>query len=474
MNGKRSKGKGSCRTCYATFKTHSSDGTIHRHGPRPSPCPGSSQPPAEILDPSAILPGVQAGAGVVNLANQSPHALSTPLLLGIEDTEENDIVGCQQTPRTGEPRVQHPNITTRLLRHIPKGARSESGRLLTKIINNVLSDPEKIESWRNLLAFTYIVLEQPNRGGKKHNLTASIRRRITEFQHSLPSKLLDLFDQNKSDIHHTRRSPTSIEHTMATAVAAKIEEGNIRAATRILCSGDAPALINEITLEELRSKHPSPPSDRPPMPAPPPSTEAYQTTEAMVRNQILHFPPGSSGGPDGLKPQHILEMINTKDTGPELLSAITGLVNILLAGKCPTEIRPVLFGGTLFALRKKTGGLRPIAIGYYWRRLTSKCANKYASDQAAAYLSPKQLGVGVPGGCEAAVHATRRFLSSMDDDHIEVKLDLSNAFNSLYRDCMLASVIEILPDLAPYCFHAYAEESTLKFGGYTVQSRVGP
>ena len=125
------------------------------------------------------------------------------------------------------------------------------------------------------------------------------------------------------------------------------------------------------------------------MPAPPSSTEAYQATEAMVRDQIRHFPSGSSGGPDGLKPQHVLEMINTKDTGPELVSAITGLVNILLAGKCPTEIRPVLFGGTLFALRKKTGGLRPIAIGYYWRRLTSKCANKYASDQAAAYLSPK-------------------------------------------------------------------------------------
>jgi hypothetical protein len=167
-------------------------------------------------------------------------------------------------------------------------------------------------------------------------------------------------------------------------------------------------------------------------------------------------------------------MINAQDTGPELLSAITGLVNVLLAGKCPAEMRPILFGGTLFALQKKTGGLRPIAIGYYWRRLTSKCASKSASDQAAAYLSPKQLGVGVPGGCEAAVHATRRFITNMDDDNIVVKLDLSNAFNSLYRDRMLASVIEILPDLAPYCFQSYAEESTLKFGGYTVQSRVGP
>src|SRR6218665_2233935 len=84
-------------------------------------------------------------------------------------------------------------------------------------------------------------------------------------------------------------------------------------------------------------------------------------------NEIRHFPLGSSGDPDGLKPQYILETITTKDSGPELLSAITGLINILLHGKYPAELRPILFGGTLFALRKKTGGLRQIAIGYYWR-----------------------------------------------------------------------------------------------------------
>src|SRR6218665_1584282 len=137
---------------------------------------------------------------------------------------------------------------------------------------------------------------------------------------------------------------------MAATVSAQIEEGNIRAATQILCSGDAPAPTDNITFEELRSKHPSPPSDRTPMPNPSSSAKAFQTAEAMVFDQIRHFPPGSSGGPDGLKPQHILEMITTKDSGPELLSAITGLINILLQKKCSPEIRPILFGGTLFAL----------------------------------------------------------------------------------------------------------------------------
>src|SRR6218665_304509 len=72
--------------------------------------------------------------------------------------------------------------------------------------------------------------------------------------------------------------------------------------------GDAPAPTDNITFKGLRSKHPSPPSDRPPMPISSSSAEAFQTTEAMVFDQIRHFPPGSSAGPDGLKPQHILEM----------------------------------------------------------------------------------------------------------------------------------------------------------------------
>ena len=49
-------------------------------------------------------------------------------------------------------------------------------------------------------------------------------------------------------------------------------------------------------------------------------------------------------------------------------------------------------------------------------------------ESLADYFNPLQVGVGVAGGCEAAVHATRRFLSVMPADNIIVKLDFSNAF----------------------------------------------
>ena len=55
-----------------------------------------------------------------------------------------------------------------------------------------------------------------------------------------------------------------------------------------------------------------------------------------------------------------------------------------------------------------------------------------------------------------AIHAARRYLESMPEDHILVKLDFSNAFNCLHRFDMLLAVQRNLPDIYAYCYGAYA------------------
>jgi hypothetical protein len=131
------------------------------------------------------------------------------------------------------------------------------------------------------------------------------------------------------------------------------------------------------------------------------------------------------------------------------------------------------FGGRLIALQKKSGGIRPIAIGYTWRRLAAKCANRHAITTLGSSLVPLQLGVGASGGCEAAVHATQRFLSTMPDDQILVKLDFSNAFNSIRRDAVLAAIANTLPDIYKFCHLAYHQNSVLQFGQHTIHSQEG-
>jgi len=57
------------------------------------------------------------------------------------------------------------------------------------------------------------------------------------------------------------------------------------------------------------------------------------------------------------------------------------------------------------------------------------------------------VGVGIRGGCEAAIHSARRFLERMPADYVMVNLDFAIAFNSLHRHDMLLSVFNRLPEL---------------------------
>ena len=81
----------------------------------------------------------------------------------------------------------------------------------------------------------------------------------------------------------------------------------------------------------------------------------------------LSFPAGSVSGPDGLRPQHLRDLLLSSESGPDLLSASTAFANLMLAGGCQARVAPIFFGGRLLALDKKSGGIRPIAIGFTLR-----------------------------------------------------------------------------------------------------------
>ena len=109
------------------------------------------------------------------------------------------------------------------------------------------------------------------------------------------------------------------------------------------------------------------------------------------------------------------------------------------------------------------------------RRLASKCANSFGTNRLRPYFYPHQRGVGTPGGCEATVHSTRRYLENLPPDHVLVKLDFSNAFSSIHRREMLLSVHERIPELYAFCrsAYSYSQPSCLFFGPYIVSSEEG-
>ena len=103
----------------------------------------------------------------------------------------------------------------------------------------------------------------------------------------------------------------------------------------------------------------------------------------------------------------------------------------------------------------------------------AKCACTHATEVLSGYFSPRQVGIGVPGGCEAAVHAIRRFMEGMRGVYVVVKLDFSNAFNCLHRDFMLELVVEMVPRFYRFCHLEYSKHSSLQFGEFLVSSQVG-
>ena len=133
-------------------------------------------------------------------------------------------------------------------------------------------------------------------------------------------------------------------------------------------------------------------------------------------------------------------------------------------------VREIFFGGRLIAFEKKDRGIRPIAVGYTLRRLAAKCSNSHMIKRRSEELQPVQVGAGVPGDAEAAVHAVRRLINHMPDDHVLVKLDFMNAFNTIRRDLILVSTADNTPELYLFMHTSLACSPKLTYGNETIIS----
>jgi hypothetical protein len=96
------------------------------------------------------------------------------------------------------------------------------------------------------------------------------------------------------------------------------------------------------------------------------------------------------------------------------------------------------------------------------RTLIVKCATSFSVSKLVSYFSPRKLRVGIPGSCQAAVHAARRFVSPLDEGSVLAKLDSSNAFNCIHRDAVLLAVHDKSPEICNFCHLPYAQ--SLSFG----------
>jgi len=72
-----------------------------------------------------------------------------------------------------------------------------------------------------------------------------------------------------------------------------------------------------------------------------------------------------------------------------------------------------------------------------------------------------QVGVGIPGGLECAIHTTRHFLSvhGADDSLALLKADMKNAFNECSGYAFFAHVSDDFPEISAWMKWCYFSAS---------------
>jgi hypothetical protein len=205
----------------------------------------------------------------------------------------------------------------RVLKRIPKASRIPAADKLAETLGQVVVNPDCVDKWVDLLTFTFSCFGVPGqRGGQRH--LNSLASKVNAAVASFPVLSAPVQQQKPS------KSRQSSDFNLAARVSSKLEDGNIRGAIRLAASNDTLALFDDVTAEALRSKHPSRVTHDSPLPMPN-NDVCLLLQQGNILAAVKSFMPGSAGGPDGLRPQHLKDLTSASadDAGQRLLYRLT-------------------------------------------------------------------------------------------------------------------------------------------------------
>jgi hypothetical protein len=208
--------------------------------------------------------------------------------------------------------------------------------------------------------------------------------------------------------------------------------------------------------------------DRPPVQDPKIFERMIAT--ASVKEALSAAPRGASPGPSGWRVEHLLQcrMVDQGDIDSVRFHNTLRQTLLLLIQEdngLPAVARDLLFGGSLVALRKPSGGIRPIVMGDVLLRLLAKALSVEHGGSFRDFLAPLgQLGVAISAGAESIVHATRVALQS-HPDWVVLQLDFENAFQRISRELILQELSAHFPMLVPYFLMRYGRPTVLQMTG---------
>ena len=354
-----------------------------------------------------------------------------------------------------------------VLKHIPKSCRHVWAQVLTRAIAKVCAH-NSVEAWTEFCMLPKAVLLPPPRKGKKHihKTAAFVSDRLSRWEAGERASLWEELPTPKSKPGRKMAQEQRLKHAVSLC-----REGFDRKACAALISDE----ICEESIETVNLLKPLHPQAPPPNSAPMSDLPwCREITPGTLSKVLKSFPLDSAPGPSGLRIQHLLEALTTSHSGA-LTEQLAQMVELLAQGSAPEELATHLAGAKLLALKKPKGGVRPVAIGEVMRRIVGKCLCATIKEEAQEFFEPLQVGVACKLGVDAAVHTCRKWanLHKHSQNKVMLKIDFSNAFNTISRESVLSKVRTTFPELARWVTWCYAKPSNLLFGGHTLSSTTG-
>ena len=357
--------------------------------------------------------------------------------------------------------------------HIPPACRKPLADALAEAMRR-LHEKRDIQSAWLVALFPRLLLFPLVRGGRKHNrqATGMILDRLQRWSAGAFGELAAQAIQACGDGKRKRKAKSSsppgdlLDPAVARAVVNAVSEGALSKAAKLLRSRAVPS----DTVDELRKLHPS--RETPVSPVPQSLETPLEFEVSEVKRACRSFPPGSTGGPSGLRPCHLSEMLKSDDDDT-LAQTLADFISDFNSGRLPVEARPWFCGARLIGLAKEPTGVRPIAIGEALRRLAAKCLIARCQDEVVGRLLPLQMGVGVENAAEIISHAVQAWAESARFDESLILVDFANAYNSLDRQKMLEAISAEAPAFTAYANFCYGAPTPLRGRNFLLWSEEG-
>ena len=131
MSQDANKASGACSVCFATRQLHNREGTVHRHGPRDNPFPGSHKLPLNVSKCST------------SVTDSSVPRVSNSAMVDACQVQFSPILS------SGE-------VT--LIKHIPKSARGTCALHFAALLRSVVTNPWCVSKWTALFNWGAAIL----------------------------------------------------------------------------------------------------------------------------------------------------------------------------------------------------------------------------------------------------------------------------------------------------------------------------